>query len=86
MHQASKCVVFVMQGEGTPFYRTLEAFVPCTSKLPKFHVNPENKTHKYEMDKNGKWFSPTNLRKTGVDNSAIKNTPIPYLPKASKPV
>ena len=42
------------------------------SKINKFYVNPENKTHKYEMDKNGKWFSPTNLRKTGVDNSAIK--------------
>ena len=51
MHQASKCAVFVMQGEGTPFYRTLEAFVPCTSKLPDFQVNPAIKKYESKLSK-----------------------------------
>ena len=53
MHQASICAVFVMQGEGTPFYRTLEAFVQitCTSKLPNFQVNPAIKKFESKLSK-----------------------------------
>ena len=42
-----------MQGEGTPFYRTLEAFVqiPCTSKLPNFQVNPVIKKFESKLSK-----------------------------------
>ena len=42
------------------------------SKLNAFRIDPRDKTHKYIKDENGNWYSPTNLRKTGVGNDGIK--------------
>ncbi len=42
------------------------------SKIAKLPVHPRDKQHKYLQDPNGIWYSPTNLRKTGVDNFGVK--------------
>ncbi len=41
------------------------------SKIKKLPVNPEEKSHNYKKDKDGSWFLPVNLRKQGVDSSAV---------------
>ena len=47
------------------FGKTSESFV---RKLP---VAPEDKTHNYQKDEDGNWFLQVNLRKQGVDSSAV---------------
>ena len=42
------------------------------SHIKKLFVDMNKKTHKYIKDKNGIFYSPTNLRKQGVDSNAIK--------------
>src|SRR3989344_891160 len=50
------------------FGKTSESFV---RKLP---VAPEDKTHNYQKDEDGNWFLQVNLRKQGVDSSAVNKT------------
>ncbi|MFA7000305.1 MAG: site-specific DNA-methyltransferase [Candidatus Paceibacterota bacterium] len=50
------------------FGKTSESFV---RKLP---VAPEDKTHNYQKDGDGNWFLQVNLRKQGVDSSAVNKT------------
>lgn len=50
------------------FGKTSESFV---RKLP---VAPEDKTHNYQKDEDGSWFLQVNLRKQGVDSSAVNKT------------
>ncbi len=47
------------------FGKTSESFV---RKLP---VAPEDKTHNYQKDDDGNWYLQVNLRKQGVDSSAV---------------
>lgn len=47
------------------FGKTSESFV---RKLP---VAPEEKTHNYQKDEDGNWYLQVNLRKQGVDSSAV---------------
>jgi adenine-specific DNA-methyltransferase len=52
----------------------------------------EEKSHKYVQDKDGSWYCPTNLRKQGIDSTAIKKDgklsdrfyPIYYNPKTGE--
>jgi len=50
------------------FGKTSESFV---RKLP---VAPEDKTHNYQKDEDGSWYLQVNLRKQGVDSSAVNKT------------
>lgn len=50
------------------FGKTSESFV---RKLP---VAPEDKTHNYQKDDDGNWYLQVNLRKQGVDSSAVNKT------------
>ena len=43
-----------------------------SSKISKIDKLASEKSHKYIQDNKGKWYSPTNLRKTGVDNFGLK--------------
>lgn len=38
--------------------------------IKKLPVSPEEKTHNYQQDDDGKWYLPVNLRKQGVDSEA----------------
>tara|TARA_B100001167_G_scaffold107788_1_gene66034 strand:+ start:652 stop:2136 length:1485 start_codon:yes stop_codon:yes gene_type:complete len=59
------------------------------SKIIRIPQDPEDKSHNYKKDENGQWYLPTNLRKQGVDSSAIDKKgnlsqrfyPIYYHPK-----
>lgn len=41
------------------------------SSIKKLPENPEEKSHNYKKDEEGNWYLPVNLRKQGVDSSAI---------------
>ena len=40
------------------------------SAIKNIEVEMEDKSHNYKKDKDGTWYSPTNLRKQGVDSQA----------------
>ncbi len=44
-----------------------------TSSIYKFPVKPEDKSHNYLQDENGKWYVAVNLRKQGVDSEGERN-------------
>ena len=44
-----------------------------TSSISKFPVKPEDKSHNYIQDENGKWYVAVNLRKQGVDSEGERN-------------
>ncbi|MFA5080908.1 MAG: site-specific DNA-methyltransferase [Candidatus Paceibacterota bacterium] len=68
------------------FGKTSESFI---RKLP---VAPEDKTHNYQKDEDGSWYLQVNLRKQGVDSSAVNKAgklsdryyPIYFDPKTGK--
>jgi adenine-specific DNA-methyltransferase len=68
------------------FGKTEESFI---RKLP---VAPEDKTHNYQKDDKGEWYLQVNLRKQGVDSSAVNKNgklsdryyPIYYDPKTGQ--
>jgi adenine-specific DNA-methyltransferase len=41
------------------------------STIKKLPVAPEDKTHNYKQDDNGSWYLAVNLRKQGIDSTAI---------------
>lgn len=43
------------------------------SFIRKLPVKPEDKTHKYILDKDGSWYVSVNLRKQGVDSNAVNS-------------
>lgn len=43
------------------------------SKINKFPVKPEDKSHNYIQDKDGSWYVAVNLRKQGVDSEGERN-------------
>ena len=43
------------------------------SGIGKFPVKPEDKSHNYVQDENGKWYVAVNLRKQGVDSEGERN-------------
>lgn len=61
------------------------------SMIAKFPVKPEDKSHNYVQDENGKWYVAVNLRKQGVDSEGERNGellarhyPIYFDPKTTK--
>lgn len=46
------------------------------SYIKKLPEEPEDKTHKYLLDEEGKWYLPINLRKQGVDSNAVNKNGI----------
>ncbi len=62
------------------------------SFIKNISIEMDKKSHVYKKGKNGKWYSPTNLRKQGVDSQALKPDgsfrdrwyPIYYDPKTGK--
>jgi len=61
------------------------------SKISKLPTSPEEKSHNYVQDENGKWYVKVNLRKQGVDSEgekdgiiAPRHYPIYFDPKTKK--
>lgn len=63
-----------------------------SSIIKRLPVPPEEKTHNYKQDRDGTWYLPVNLRKQGVDSTAINKKgklsdryyPIYFDPKTGK--